>query len=76
MHKFQKRIQQLEEDITRWTDKKNLLQQQLSSHEIYADKNKFAQAETDLKKANDELNRLNKEYEQVFEKIVALEGER
>ncbi len=74
LQKQQKRFQQLEEDITRWNNKKEQLQQSLSSREIYADKNKFAQAEADLKKANEELNRLNREYEQVFEKIVELEG--
>jgi len=50
------------------------LQAALASHEIYADKNKFAQTEADFKKAGQELARLNKEYEEVFEKIVALEG--
>jgi len=32
------------------------------------------ETEADFKKAGQELARLNKEYEEVFEKIVALEG--
>jgi len=74
LQKQQKRFQQLEEDITKWTEKKTQLQLALASHEIYADKNKFAQTEADFKKAGQELARLNKEYEEVFEKIVALEA--
>jgi len=74
LQKQQKRFQQLEEEITKWTEKKTQLQGALASHEIYADKNKFAQTEADFKKAGQELARLNKEYEEVFEKIVALEG--
>ena len=74
LQKQQKRFQQLEEDITKWNEKKTQLQLALASHEIYADKNRFAQTEADFKKAGQELARLNKEYEEVFEKIVALEG--
>ncbi|HEY4148829.1 MAG TPA: ABC-F family ATP-binding cassette domain-containing protein [Chitinophagaceae bacterium] len=74
LQKFQKRFQQLEEDISRWNEKKAQAQLALSSHEIYADKTKFAQTEADFKKAEWELKRLNKEYEEVFDKIVALEG--
>ena len=74
LQKQQKRFQQLEEDITTLKDKKEKAQQSLASHEIYADKTKFAQAEADLKKADWELKRLNKEYEEVFDKIVELEG--
>jgi ATP-binding cassette subfamily F protein 3 len=74
LQKQQKLFQQLEQDISRWNEKKAQSQLALSSHEIYADKTKFAQMEADLKKAEWELKRLNKEYEEVFEKIVALEG--
>ena len=56
-------------------ERQSKLQMSLSSHEIYADKNKFTQAEADFKKAGQELARLNKEYEEVFEKIVSLEGQ-
>jgi ATP-binding cassette, subfamily F, member 3 len=40
---------------------------------VYSDKEKFMQAETLLKNSNAELNKLNSEYEKVFEKILELE---
>ncbi|MBS1567531.1 MAG: ABC-F family ATP-binding cassette domain-containing protein [Bacteroidetes bacterium] len=74
LQKFQKRFQQLEQDISKWNEKKAQLELALGSHEIYADKNRFAQTEADLKKAGQELQKLNKEYEEVFEKIMELES--
>ena len=40
----------------------------------YADKNKFLKVETDYKTTNQELSRLSKQYEETFEKIIALES--
>ena len=74
LQKQQKIFQQLEENISRAKQKKEQLQQALSLPETYSDKTKFVQAEADYKKASDELNRLNKQYEEVFEKIIELEG--
>lgn len=74
LQKQQKLFQQLEADISRLGEKKTQLQASLGLPETYSDKNKFRQAETDYKKASDELDKLNKEYEIVFEKIMALEA--
>ena len=39
------------------------------------DKQKFTQAEANYKKAADDLLRMNKEYEIIFEKIMELESQ-
>ncbi|MEI9810147.1 MAG: hypothetical protein WDO16_21025 [Bacteroidota bacterium] len=46
----------------------------LVSPDIYADKNRFMQAEAEHKNLGTELAKLEKEYEQVFEKIMELES--
>jgi len=74
LQKQQKIFQQLEADISRLTDQKTQLQASLGLPETYSDKNKFVQAEADYKKAATELEKLNKQYEEVFEKIMTLEG--
>jgi ATP-binding cassette subfamily F protein 3 len=73
LQKQQKIFQQLEEKIAELNKKKVQLESALSDPGTYSDKNKFLQAETDYKKAADELKRLNVEYERVFEKIMKLE---
>jgi ATP-binding cassette subfamily F protein 3 len=39
----------------------------------YADKNKFVAVENDFKKSMQYLESLNKQYEQLFEKVMELE---
>jgi ATP-binding cassette, subfamily F, member 3 len=74
LQKQQRIFQQLEADISRLNEKKIQVQASLGLPETYSDKNKFVQAESDYKKTSDELDRLNKQYEDVFEKIMALEA--
>ncbi len=74
LQKQQKLFQQLEADISRLTEKKTQIQASLGLPATYSDKNKFMQAESDYKKTTYELDKLNKEYEIVFEKIMALEA--
>ena len=74
LQKQQRIFQQLEADISRLGEKKTQIQASLGLPETYSDKNKFRQAESDYKKTSDELDKLNKEYEIVFEKIMALEA--
>jgi len=73
LQRQQKIFLQLEADIGRMTEKRNQVQASLGLPETYSDKNKFVQAEADYKKASVELERLNKQYEEVFEKIMILE---
>lgn len=71
--KIKNRFTQLEEKIAAVTKNKALLESLLSSPDVYGDKNKFLQTETDYKKAAAELNSLNSEYETVFEKMMEME---
>jgi ATP-binding cassette, subfamily F, member 3 len=73
LQKHQKNFQQLEEKIAAVTKKSKELEASLSDPAVYSDKNKFIQAEADYKKSMQELSSLNKQYEETFEKIVALE---
>ncbi len=50
------------------------MQASLGLPENYSDKNKCVQAEAEYKKTVAELERLNKQYEEVFEKIMVLEA--
>jgi ATP-binding cassette subfamily F protein 3 len=75
LQKQQRLFQQLEEQIASLQKKKIELESDLSLPEIYSDRQKFAKAEADYKKAADELVTLNKEYERIFEKIMELENQ-
>ena len=74
LQKNQKQFQQLEEKIAKATLKKNELEAALANPATYADKSKFTQVETDYKTAEDDLYKLNSQYEQLFEKILELEA--
>jgi ATP-binding cassette subfamily F protein 3 len=75
LQKQQRIFQQMEEKLSKLNAKKSQLEAALADPSTYADKNKFVQAETDYKKAAEELNKANAEYERVFEKVMELEGE-
>ncbi len=73
LHRQQRLFQELEQKIATLTKQKDRLEASLSDPTTYSDKNKFVTAETEYKKTSDELNKTNRQYEQVFEKIVELE---
>jgi len=72
--KIQKQFQQLEEKIALLNQQKTKLETALASHDIYSDKNKFVQTETDYKTVSLNLQKANTEYETVFEKLMELEN--
>lgn len=74
LQKQQKIFQQLEEKIAGANSEQARLQESLQQPEVYADRVKFQQTEADLRKLSQELTALNKQYEQVFEKIMELEA--
>ena len=74
LQKQQKLFQQYEERIAQLKEEKKKLEAALSASETYSDKNKYTETETAYKKAESELSKLNREYEQVFDKIVELEN--
>ena len=73
--KQQRRLVNLEADINKANEEKQRLELALSAPENYADKNKFAIVEGDYKKAQQNLAKLNQEYEVLFEKVMEMEGE-
>ena len=74
LQKQQRIFQELEEKVAVLTKQKNELEAALTDPDTYSDKQKFLQAEGAYNKAAAELAQLNKQYEQVFEKIVELES--
>ena len=74
LQKQQKLFQQLEDKIATITKQKKELEAALTDPATYSDKQKFLQAESSYNKTSSELEELNKQYEQVFEKIVELES--
>ena len=74
LQKQQRIFQQLEEKVAVLTKQKNELEAALTDPSTYSDKQKFILAETAYNKAAADLKQLNKEYEQVFEKIMELEA--
>ena len=74
LQKQQKIFQQLEEKVGLLTKQKAELEAALTDPATYSDKQKFLQAEAAYNKASAELELLNKQYEQVFEKIMELEA--
>ncbi len=74
LQKQQRIFQQLEEKIAELNKKKTKLEADLGLPEIYSDRNKFVQTETEYKKVAEELVKAEKEYEVVFEKVMELES--
>ena len=74
LQKQQRLFKELEDRINQLENKKKQLEAALTDPEIYADKNKFVQAEAAYQKSGEDLSRLNAQYEQIFEKIVELEA--
>jgi ATP-binding cassette subfamily F protein 3 len=73
LQKQKSRFQQLEEKIAQLNKKKTELEASLASPDIYNNRTKFVQAETEYKNSTVELDKLNAEYEVVFEKLMELE---
>ncbi|MFT3674691.1 MAG: ATP-binding cassette domain-containing protein [Chitinophagaceae bacterium] len=74
LQKQQRIFQQLEEKLEQVKQQKQQLDDALALPETYADKSKFVQTETEHKRVSEELKRLEKEYEQVFEKLMELDN--
>ncbi len=73
LQKQQKMLQDLETKISLMNTKKTELEASLMDPSTYSDKTKFLEAETSYKKAAADLDRLNIDYEKVFEKVMELE---
>ena len=74
LQKVKTQFKQLEEKLVALKSTKTELENKLADPEIYGNREKFIQAESAYKKASQELDQANKEYEIVFEKMMELEG--
>lgn len=74
LQRVQRQFQQVEEQIAQLNKRKAELEAALADPAVYSDKTRFLEAENGYKKADQELAGLNKQYEQLFEKIMELEG--
>lgn len=74
LQKLQKQFEQLEVKIASLNAEKNSLEQSLADPSTYSDKKKFLETEAAYKKTDDEIKKLNMEYERIFERIMLLEN--
>lgn len=74
LQKQQKLFQQLEEQIAAQKLKLEELSLALAHPDTYADKDRFKQTENQHQVASQQLQKLEKEYEVVFERLMELEG--
>ncbi|HEX2630593.1 MAG TPA: ATP-binding cassette domain-containing protein [Chitinophagaceae bacterium] len=74
LQRLQKQYEQAEQRIAQLKTQQQQLEAALASPDIYGDKNKFVQTETDYKKVSSELQKANAEYEKIFERMMELES--
>ncbi|HEY1019450.1 MAG TPA: ATP-binding cassette domain-containing protein [Sediminibacterium sp.] len=75
LQKEQRRLSNVETQLTKAKEEETRFENALGDPANYADKDKFVKIEADYKKAKAERERLEKEYETVFEKVMELEGQ-
>jgi ATP-binding cassette subfamily F protein 3 len=73
LQKTQRLFQQLEEKISKLNKEKISLEADLSLPGIYSDKNKFIEAENKYNQKTEQLKKANEEYEKLFERIMEME---
>jgi ATP-binding cassette, subfamily F, member 3 len=74
LQKQQRLFEKLEKEIADLNRQKAELEVLLGSSEIYSDKQKFFDTENKYKQVSAQLGATSKTYEEVFEKILSLEG--
>ncbi len=74
LQKQQRLFKNTEEELAKCSEDKKIMESKLSSPEIYTDKEKFRETEKKYKDLQSRIDQLNKIYEEVFEKIIELEG--
>ena len=65
----------LEEDINKAEQEKVQIEAALALPENYTDRQKFVALETSYKQVQQSLGLLNKMYEELFEKVLQMEGQ-
>ncbi len=74
LQRQQKIFQELEIKIAAVKEKRDRAEAALSSEEVYRNRDKYTETENLYRSAATELERLTRDYETVFEKIMSLEG--
>ena len=74
LQKLQKQFSKLESHINELNQQKTNIETELANPANYADKNKFPQLEEQYKSVTKQIETANKEYELLFEKIMAMES--
>jgi ATP-binding cassette subfamily F protein 3 len=74
LQKQQKRLQQLDADISKTNEEKTKVELAMSDPDSYANKDQFTTLENNYRTIKEKIERMNKEYEEVFERIMALES--
>lgn len=75
LQKEQRRLANLETQLTKAKEEETRFENALGDPTNYADREKFVKIEADYKKAKTERERLEKEYEMAFEKVMELESQ-
>ena len=73
LQRQQRLFQELEGKIASLSEQRLKLEASLADPATYSDRNKFVAAEAEYKKTSEELTAANRQYEQIFEKIMELE---
>jgi ATP-binding cassette subfamily F protein 3 len=75
LQKQQRLFQELEARIAKLNQVKADAEKALADPGIYSNKDKFSASESEYKYASSELEKLNLDYEKIFEKIMELEAQ-
>ena len=74
LQKLKRNFEKLEADIANLHTKKNSIELELSNPDIYSQQSKFSEVELKYKKVQEDIKFQNKQYEEMFEKIMELEN--
>ncbi|QHS58936.1 ABC-F family ATP-binding cassette domain-containing protein [Chitinophaga agri] len=74
LQKYKRQFQQLEDQLAKLHEKKASLETAMNNPDVYADRKKFQQLESEYAQIGRDLKQATGEYEQVFEKLMELEG--
>ena len=75
LQKLQKQFGKVETDLEKIKSRQLSIETDMAAPEIYADRNKFLQLENEYKNNTQKIGVLNKEYEELFEKILEREAQ-
>ncbi|RYY95601.1 MAG: ATP-binding cassette domain-containing protein [Chitinophagaceae bacterium] len=75
LQKYQRQFAQVEKSLAESNEKKTQLEAALAAPDTYSNPGLFKKTETDYAAIQQQLGALNKQYEELFEKIMELEGQ-